>query len=91
MQSDNVTLIQLLHVFKGTSIARIVQCGYDKLPLFGCGKKYTKHDAERLGINTVYLCNSINVSVGIFILHLMFENNLHTSDLHLIWLLIDSI
>lgn len=45
---QDVTLNQLVDIFKGSKNRHIVECEFDKLPTYGTGFKYTRHDAERL-------------------------------------------
>eukprot|EP00055_Hartaetosiga_balthica_P007520 m.25972 g.25972 ORF g.25972 m.25972 type:complete len:1289 (+) comp5813_c0_seq1:81-3947(+) len=48
MRSNNVTLLQLVDVFKGSTASRVVNHGFDRLAQHGSGSRLTKHDSERL-------------------------------------------
>lgn len=46
--SQRYTLNHVVDVFKGSTSNRISQAGHNKSSLFGRGKNYARHDAERL-------------------------------------------
>lgn len=41
--------MMLVDVFKGAKTKKGTEKGYDRLQGYGIGRKYTRHDAERLG------------------------------------------
>lgn len=48
---DQGTLAYLVDLFKGAKTAKCAEKGHNRLEGYGAGSKYTKHDAERLGMS----------------------------------------
>ncbi|KAI9021489.1 P-loop containing nucleoside triphosphate hydrolase protein [Phycomyces nitens] len=47
-QSDKITLIQAVELFRGSRAKRFLERGYDRLPGYGSGKDLSRIDADRL-------------------------------------------